>query len=120
MFSVHESKVTAIELPGRRWFYLVGPDNCGAKGICFGLAEFPAKTTASSHVHTAEEEVIFVLSGRGKLVGTGGEAELVPGTAAYVPPGEDHQVINEGEDLLKIVTLFCPPVRPGSYDRASR
>jgi hypothetical protein len=46
---------TVYHLPGRDWFYLLGPQNSNAKNLVFGLAEFPAGTLAAAHVHAADE-----------------------------------------------------------------
>jgi putative monooxygenase len=112
----HIDDCTVYHLPGRDWFYLLGPQNSQAKNLVFGLAEFPASTLAAAHAHETQEEIIYILSGAGAIIAEGKETRLEPGVAVFIPPGLSHQIrVDEGE-LLKLVTLFSPPVTPGAYD----
>jgi quercetin dioxygenase-like cupin family protein len=107
---------TVHHLPGRDWYYLLGPMNSGAKNLTFGLAEFPGGTLAAPHVHGAEEEIIFILSGVGATIAGEQEIRLEPGVAVFIPPGLTHQIRADGPEPLRLVTLFSPPVTPGAYD----
>jgi quercetin dioxygenase-like cupin family protein len=112
----HIDDCTVYHLPGRDWFYLLGPQNSQAKNLAFGLAEFPASTLAAAHAHETQEEIIYILSGAGAIIAEGKETRLEPGVAVFIPPGLSHQIrVDEGEPL-KLVTLFSPPVTPGAYD----
>ncbi len=110
------STCPVYHLPGRDWFYLLGPQNSAARNLVFGLAEFPAHTLAAAHVHAAEEEIIFILSGAGAILAEEQEIALDPGVAIFIPPGLMHQIRADGPEPLKLITLFSPPVVPGAYD----
>ncbi len=103
-------------LPGRDWYYLLGPLNSPARNLAFGLAEFPAGTLAAAHVHAAEEEIIYILEGTGGIIEDEQETPLEPGVAVFIPPGLPHQIRVDAAAPLKLVTLFSPPVTPGAYD----
>jgi mannose-6-phosphate isomerase-like protein (cupin superfamily) len=103
-------------LPGRDWYYLLGPLNSAARNLAFGLAEFPAGTLAAPHMHEAEEEIIYILEGRGGIIADGQEMPLLPGVAVFIPPRILHQIRVDVGAPLKLVTLFSPPVTPGAYD----
>lgn len=109
-----------FHLPGRDWFYLLGPQNSSARNLVFGLAEFPGGTLAAAHVHPTEEEIIYILSGVGAILAEDGaerqEVHLKPGVAVFIPPGLTHRIRVDGDEPLKLVTLFSPPVTPGAYD----
>jgi len=107
---------TVYRLPGRDWYYLLGPQNSAARNLAFGLAEFPAGMLAAAHVHAAEEEIIYILSGAGEILAAEQEIRLEPGVAVFIPPGQMHQIRAGEEEPLKLVTLFSPPVTPGAYD----
>ncbi len=107
---------TVHHLPGRDWYYLLGPQNSAARNLAFGVAEFPAGTIAAPHVHAREEEIIFILSGRGAIVAGEQEIPLEPGVAVFIPPAIEHQIRVDGGEQLRLVTLFSPPVVPGAYD----
>jgi mannose-6-phosphate isomerase-like protein (cupin superfamily) len=114
--TAHINNCTVYKLPGRDWYYLLGPQNSQTRNLVFGLAEFPAGTLAATHTHEAEEEVIYILSGEGVIISGENEAPLEPGVAVFIPPGLAHQIRADGEEPLKLVTLFSPPVTPGAYD----
>jgi len=59
------------------------------------------------------------VSGHGELVTPEGTAELEPGVTVYIPAGLHHATISRGPEPLELVSVFSPPVIPGSYE-ASR
>lgn len=103
-------------LPGRDWFYFLGPQNSQAKNLVFGLAEFPGGTLAAAHTHQTEEEILYILSGEGAIIAGEQETRLEPGVAVFIPSGLAHQIRADGDEPLKLVTVFSPPVTPGAYD----
>jgi putative monooxygenase len=114
--SANVASCTVYRLPGRDWYYLLGPLNSAAKNLVFGLAEFPGGTQAAPHTHADEEEIIYILSGMGTAIAGEQEIVLAPGVAVFIPPGLAHQIRVDGQEPLKLVTLFSPPVTPGAYD----
>ncbi len=112
----HASTCPVYHLPGRDWYYLLGPQNSAARNLVFGLADFPPNTLAAAHVHAAEEEVIYILAGSGAILAGEQTITLEPGVAVFIPPGLTHQIRADGPGPLKLVTLFSPPVVPGAYD----
>lgn len=116
----HLDSCTVYHLPGRDWYYLLGPLNSQARNLAFGVAEFPAGTLAAAHTHSNEEEIIFILSGNGGIITDGEEIPLKPGTAVFIPAGQPHQIRADVEQPLRLVTVFSPPVTPGAYDPGRR
>ncbi|MGE5603724.1 MAG: cupin domain-containing protein [Nitrososphaerales archaeon] len=110
------STCTVHHLPGRDWYYLLGPQNSTARNLAFGVAEFPAGTVAAAHMHEHEEEIIFILSGTGAILAAQQQIALEPGIAVFIPPATEHQIRVEEGEALRLVTLFSPPVVPGAYD----
>ena len=114
--AAHAKSCPVYRLPGRDWYYLLGPQNSQVRNLAFGLAEFPGETVAAPHTHQAEEEIIYIFSGQGAISSAGKEVRLEPGVAVFIPPGLEHQIRVEGSEPLKLATLFSPPVVPGAYD----
>ena len=112
----HRDTCTVHHLPGRDWFYLLGPQNSRARNLVFGLATFPAGTVAAAHTHPAEEEMLYILAGSGEIVAGAQASRLEPGVAVYIPPGAEHQIRVDAGEPLELVTVFSPPVTPGTYD----
>jgi mannose-6-phosphate isomerase-like protein (cupin superfamily) len=107
-------------LPGRDWSLLIGPQNTAARNVTLGRAVFPSGSAPEGHVHPAEEEVIYIVSGSGELVTPEGTVTLTPGTAVYVPPGLHHATVSGGPEPLELLSIFSPPVVPGSYETGDR
>jgi len=60
------------------------------------------------HAHGWEHEV-FVLTGRGKVVGPRGAEPLKPGSVVLVPPQEEHHFANDGAEPLTLLCLVPHP-----------
>jgi len=79
-------------------------------GDAFGLTKFgvnltriaPGGETALLHVHTKQEEFVYVLEGRPTLVTDQGELQLEPGMCAgFAPNRLAHQLVNRtGQDVF--------------------
>ena len=114
--AVNLQDAQVYHLPGRDWSLLVGPQNADAKNLTLGLAVFPGGSAPDGHVHPAEEEVIYIISGAGELVTPEGTVRLETGTAVYIPPGLHHATVSSGPEPLELLSVFSPPVIPGSYE----
>jgi mannose-6-phosphate isomerase-like protein (cupin superfamily) len=114
--SVNRENAQVYHLPGRDWLLCVGPQNTASKNLTLGIAVFPGGSAPAGHVHPAEEEVVYIVSGTGELVTPEGTIELVPGTAVYIPPGLHHATVCHGPEPLELISVFSPPVVPGSYE----
>lgn len=59
------------------------------------------------HAHD-RPELIVVVSGRGKSVCDGKEIRVQSDMALWIKPGEKHQLVNDGDEMLKLYTFFTP------------
>ena len=116
--TIHESEVEAVQLTGRAHKMIIGPANFGpAEHMCFGVADFPPRQHAPAHMHPAEEEILYVLTGSGEFYFDGRPEPVEPGTCIYIPPGVEHSINNTSDEVMKVVYVFSPPVVQGSDDR---
>ncbi len=115
---VRRQEAVVYELPGRDWLLGIGPQNSDARNLTVGIAEFPEGSAPPGHVHDAQEEVIHVVTGSGRLITPEGAVELEPGTTVYIPVGLHHATVSSGPGPLRLVCAFSPPVVPGSYEAA--
>lgn len=115
--TIHEDHVEEKQLPGRRHKMVIRPGNMGAEKMCAGVAVFPANKHAPAHVHPQEEEILYVLSGQGKMYFNGEPEPIKPGTFMLVPPGVEHSLESVTAADLKVFYVFSPPVQQGSYDK---
>ena len=56
--------------------------------------------TIGEHCHDTSCEVIYFLSGHGKMILDGREERIEPGLCHYCPRGSTHQMINDASDDL--------------------
>lgn len=113
---VHRDDAAVFPLPGRDWRLCVGPENTSARNVTVGVATFPQGSAPPGHVHPGEEEVVYVLAGRGQLVTPEGSVDLEPGVSVYIPKGLHHATVSAGPGPLELISIFSPPVVPGSYE----
>ena len=105
-------------LPGREWQLLLGPQTGESHRMTMSIATFPPGSAPPLHVHADEEEMVYVLTGRGRLVNELDDVQLEPGVAFRVPVGVRHGAVNDGDEPLRLLCVFDPPVVPGSYEAA--
>ena len=97
--------------PPRRSKLLLAPKYGGVINVSMGMNITDVGSMIPDHVHEDSEEVLFLISGRAKLVIEGeGEWEIGPETAFYSPIGKSHRVENIGDEPLKLVWVYCPPL----------
>ena len=118
MYVIHESEIEAKDLPGRKHKMIVGPWNFGkSQNMCFGTADFLSNSHAPEHVHENEEEIIYFISGYGEMFFDGKSEKIREGSIAYIPPAVKHSIKNDSSETMRIVYVFSPPVKQGSYDK---
>ena len=97
--------------PPRTSKLLLAPKFGGVKNVSMGMNITEVGSMIPDHVHDESEEVLFLISGRAKIVIEGeGEWEIGPETAFYSPRGIKHRVENIGDEPLKLVWVYCPPL----------
>lgn len=60
-------------------------------------------------VHDVEDQVLVFVSGQGKSYLEGKEAPLGAGTVTVVPAGTEHNIVNTGNEPLRLYTIYSPP-----------
>ena len=75
----------------------------------------PGQATFPYHYHTANEELLIVLSGRPSLRSPNGWRELAEGQVVAFRAGEDgaHQIVNRGSDratFFVLSTMIAPEI----------
>ncbi len=104
--SLSAGEVRTDETGERRWIVWPGT---GSKNVALHRRTINPGHRLAPHVHPNSEEVVTVLSGRGRAVTATEEHELTPGTVMYVPPGEQHSLVNVGEEPFVILAVVAPP-----------
>jgi putative monooxygenase len=90
---------------------LLAPKFGGVENVSMGMNITEVGSEIPEHFHESSEEVLFLISGRAKLIIEGeGEWEIGPETAFYSPIGVKHRLVNIGDEPLKLVWVYCPPL----------
>ena len=63
-------------------------------------ATLPAGSSVGLHTHQGNSEIIYILSGTGKVLYDGGCETLAPGDCHYCPMGHSHSLINDSDGDL--------------------
>lgn len=89
---------------------IVAPHNAGSENIKVIITEILPGYMHENHTHSDQEEVIYVLSGRGKARITEEEREIGPGTVIYIPADEPHAIWNESRtESMRTLIIKSPP-----------
>ena len=95
--------------PPRTSKLLLAPKFGGVKNVSMGMNITEVGSQIPDHVHDESEEVLFLISGKARIVMEGiGSWEIGPETAFYSPLGVKHRVENIGDEPLRIVWCYCP------------
>ena len=120
-----EEEGVTVPKPYKRHIKIVlAPDKRNVEEITFSQVLIYPESKTDYHTHD-RPELIVVVSGRGKSVCDGKEIRVQPDMALWIKPGEKHQLINDGDEMLKLYTFFTPAYRAedllgGILDAASR
>jgi mannose-6-phosphate isomerase-like protein (cupin superfamily) len=115
---IHEQDVEGDRIgpPHQRVIrHLVTPENMGSQYLWLGTSSVDPGFTSNAHAHEDQEEVFYCVSGQGRIKVDDEEAPLEPGIVVYVPPKAVHKLINDGEEILKVVSAVAPPFIPEKY-----
>ena len=113
----HEIEGERFETPYARIIkHLAAPWTLGTSRLWMGVSEIALGGKSNLHTHDDAEEIFYVVSGYGKIR-VGEEVEDIgPGSCIFVPIGNEHQLINSGDEILKIVAATAPPFLLEKFD----
>jgi quercetin dioxygenase-like cupin family protein len=102
--------VTFTKVAWGRTATVFSPENVAAQFLRIKITEYAAGTEHKRHRHPDQEEVIYVLEGRGISKTDAGEQPMAPGTFVFVPADTDHETVNlDPEKPLRAIIIKSPP-----------
>ncbi|ODS52686.1 MAG: hypothetical protein ABS36_16735 [Acidobacteria bacterium SCN 69-37] len=112
----HESEVEALDLPGRRLQWLVNNGGIAAAhcSVCRILVA-PGDKVSPAHSHPNGEEVIYIMSGSGRVLVAGEVAPVSAGSVVLFPKGAIHMLHNTSAVEMEVVCFFAPPTGLDNY-----
>lgn len=95
--------------------HLAAPWTLGTQNLWLGTSTVEPGNTSNPHSHADLEEVFYCVSGRGRVRVDDEEVLFEPGTTVYIPVNSVHQLINDGDEPLKVVCVTSPPFIPEQF-----
>jgi mannose-6-phosphate isomerase-like protein (cupin superfamily) len=95
---------------------MVTEHEMGAVGFAAGMHIMEPGGMNQMHVHEKQQEAMYFYSGRGIARVGDEEFEIVPESFLLAPAGVPHQICNTGDEPLKFVWIYCPPL-PEHYSQ---
>ena len=113
---VNEKDMEVLNLPGRSLRWLITKDNVDAVHCSMCMIQIaPGQTVKPAHSHPNGEEVIYIISGSGKVMVDGNVEAVNAGCAVLFPQGKVHMLSNTGDEEMKVVCFFAPPSELKTY-----
>jgi mannose-6-phosphate isomerase-like protein (cupin superfamily) len=63
-------------------------------------------------IHPNEDQVLYLISGKGPIYMDGKEMDFNKGDCVLVPAGTEHNFTTIGDESMKIITTYSPPHHP--------
>jgi mannose-6-phosphate isomerase-like protein (cupin superfamily) len=104
MYVQRNAGLPSATLPGIQHTTLASRD-LGARHISMWRQTLAPGAATPPHRHDCEE-VVLVEAGRGQLLIDGGIVEFGPDCTVTLPAGHDHQIVNSGDEPLRLLAVF--------------
>ena len=75
------------------------------------LMSIPVGEEIGTETHPADQTT-FIVEGDAKVVIDGHSTKAGPNHLVVVPKGAEHNIINTGDGLLKLFSVYAPPAEP--------
>jgi quercetin dioxygenase-like cupin family protein len=116
MTIIHESDVPEVQHPGRSMRWLVNEDSLQAKNLSVCVIRVqPGEAVRPAHSHPKSEELIYIMSGNGKVMIEGEVGEVRTGSAILFEQGKVHMLKNTGDVEMKVICFFAPATNIDNY-----
>ena len=83
-----------------------------AKGHSVARVVIPPRMASLRHFHPVAEETYYILKGSGRMILDGEEADVGPGQAIFIGPGQHHKLINRENEDLQLRCVCAPAWEP--------
>jgi quercetin dioxygenase-like cupin family protein len=115
---LHERDADMLDLPGRqlRWLVSDKPNAIHATHCSMCVIRVPpGQRVRPAHSHPNGEEVIYIISGSGRVLVSGEVEPIAPGSCVLFPQGAVHMLHNTGGEEMKVACFFAPPTNLENY-----
>jgi len=103
-----EQREPFITLDGSEILELAGVPTGNARNQSLAQATVPPGASTQAHYHVRSEEIYLFTSGAGRMILGDEEAAVRAGDCVVIPPGTEHQLVNDGREPL-VLLCCCSP-----------
>jgi mannose-6-phosphate isomerase-like protein (cupin superfamily) len=104
-----EQRDPFITLDGSEIRELAGVPTGNAANQSLAQATVPPGATTEAHYHRTSEEIYLFTAGAGRMILGEEEAAVRAGDCVVIPPGVEHQLVNDGAAPLVLLCCCSPP-----------
>src|SRR6187402_3857548 len=102
MTIIHEQDVPEVEHPGRFMRWLANEDSLQAKNLSVCVIRvLPGEAVRPAHSHPKSEELIYIITGTGKVMIEGEVGDVKAGSAILFEQDKIHMLRNTGDTEMK-------------------
>jgi mannose-6-phosphate isomerase-like protein (cupin superfamily) len=105
-----QSEAAVQEWHRLRYHILMDAGELGSRHMSVCWIQVPPGASETLRSHEDSEQVYVVVRGAGSMSAAGDTEELAPGDLAMIPPATDHEIANDGDDELAVVSVQSPAV----------
>ena len=81
----------------------------GVEGLAVGMTILPPGQSSSFHSHDVECETWIIVSGKGEVRVADEREPVGPESVIFLPRNIKHQIINTGQETLRMFWIYTPP-----------
>lgn len=113
---LHETDIPEQQQPGRQMRWLADENSLPAEhmSVCV-IRVAPGQTVRPAHSHPHSEELIYIITGSGKVMIEDEVGDVRPGSAVLFEQGKIHMLKNTGDIEMKVICFFAPATSIDNY-----
>jgi mannose-6-phosphate isomerase-like protein (cupin superfamily) len=90
--------------------HLIAPWTVGSENLWLGILVLLPGGRTNAHAIPNIDGIHYTISGKGKEIIDGKEIPTRAGSCIFIPAGTMHQVVNDGTEPLKLLSVTNPPI----------
>jgi mannose-6-phosphate isomerase-like protein (cupin superfamily) len=107
---IWEQPATRVPPPFERTIRVIFDRRDGIEGLTVATSFIAPNGRTGHHVHPDSAELMCVIGGRGEAMVGDERFPLEPEVIFWAGAKVDHQIVNTGDETLKILAIYVPPV----------
>jgi len=118
-YNVWEALGIKVPPPNERILKVIlSPEVTGTKNLTLLISIVSPHSTTGLHTHESDE-IMYVVTGNGQSTMGDDKVAIQPDMIIHAPAGVKHELKNTGDETLKLVCFYYPPLKAsGAYGEA--